>query len=755
MNKSKIAVLSLAVLLALFPFMAALPVCGNSIVEAGEACDDANVNGYMCSTAAAGFTSGTLKCQLDCSGYDISACIAGNTINAASCSQEDVQSAINSASEGSTVAVPQGICTWNTTVLLSKGIVLKGAGNGLTKIINGRPSTCGKNPGSCLILAEMPTNAAFRITGFYFDTGTGLLDLPSIYIKGKSDGSFPLAGFRIDHSDFNSGSHCVWASRWLEGVIEKNNFYNCNIGVMVLGDNQQSWLRPIEAGTSHSLFIEDNNFIINNLTDREPNEQIYHQDGGRSVVRNNLFDGSTYTNGNSILIDSHGSWMSGKPLVNGGYWTSDNGYHRGQPLIEVYNNVFRGHHTYQFTNFRGGSFLVHDNNFTTLSGNTINIFVLTDEESWQTLFVNPLRTQWPAEDQVNNSFFWNNTYNGAPITVVRNNKHPEDTIFIQENRDYFMHAPQATGGQSKYTGRQGASNAPPTESSPDTMIFDAAAPNAYYPYTPYIYPHPLALLDNIGSSALNHPPAITITVPANGATFSAPVTITINAAASDSDGAVSKVEFYNGTALLNTDSTAPYSYTWNNVAAGTYRLTAKATDNLGASAISADVTVIVEQLIYPKDDDLDGVSNTVDRCPRTATAARRFVNIFGCALPIATKFDIKPDFNATDINGMQNLELGISQYGKISYSGKNILLMKTINSEDDRLDIDADMNISQNKITLGQNNLPQLNVPATITLYNTNFANPKILKDGAECTACSITGYDRVSKKIVFSVPGF
>ena len=75
--------------------------------------------------------------------------------------------------------------------------------------------------------------------------------------------------------------------------------------------------------------------------------------------------------------------------------------------------------------------------------------------------------------------------------------------------------------------------------------------------------------------------------------------------------------------------------------------------------------------------------------------------------------------------------------------------------EDDMLNLDADLNISQNKITLNQNNLPQLNQSATITIYNTNFTNPKILKDGTECTNCQIASYNRNSKTITFSVPEF
>ena len=91
----------------------------------------------------------------------------------------------------------------------------------------------------------------------------------------------------------------------------------------------------------------------------------------------------------------------------------------------------------------------------------------------------------------------------------------------------------------------------------------------------------------------NNPPTVSITSPANGATYTAPASVTINATASDSDGTVSKVDFYQGATLLGTDTTSPYSYSWTNVAAGSYSLTAKATDNLGAEATSAAVGITV------------------------------------------------------------------------------------------------------------------------------------------------------------------
>ncbi len=91
----------------------------------------------------------------------------------------------------------------------------------------------------------------------------------------------------------------------------------------------------------------------------------------------------------------------------------------------------------------------------------------------------------------------------------------------------------------------------------------------------------------------NSPPTVTLTQPANGSTFNAPATVNFAATASDSDGTVAKVEFFNGANKVGEDTTAPYSLTWSGVAAGTYTVTARATDNLGASTTSAPSTITV------------------------------------------------------------------------------------------------------------------------------------------------------------------
>jgi len=92
---------------------------------------------------------------------------------------------------------------------------------------------------------------------------------------------------------------------------------------------------------------------------------------------------------------------------------------------------------------------------------------------------------------------------------------------------------------------------------------------------------------------LTTPPTVSITSPANGASFLAPAAITINANAADSDGTVTKVEFFNGATKLGEDMDAPYSFVWSNVAIGSYTLTAKATDDMTATTTSAAVSVNV------------------------------------------------------------------------------------------------------------------------------------------------------------------
>lgn len=122
-----------------------------------------------------------------------------------------------------------------------------------------------------------------------------------------------------------------------------------------------------------------------------------------------------------------------------------------------------------------------------------------------------------------------------------------------------------------------------------SMVIDVAGDrlDAKYLRETGVVDDSFTILKNVANTG----PTVSVTSPAQGSTFTAPATIDIAATAADSDGTIKQVDFYAGSTLLGTDTTAPYGTTWSNVAAGTYSLTAVATDNLGATTVSAPVTI--------------------------------------------------------------------------------------------------------------------------------------------------------------------
>ncbi len=88
----------------------------------------------------------------------------------------------------------------------------------------------------------------------------------------------------------------------------------------------------------------------------------------------------------------------------------------------------------------------------------------------------------------------------------------------------------------------------------------------------------------------NNAPSVSITNPVNNAILFGG-TIAIEATASDADGSVTNVQFFNGDTLLGDDATEPYSFVWTDVTPGAYALKAVATDDLGITTTSAVVNV--------------------------------------------------------------------------------------------------------------------------------------------------------------------
>lgn len=95
------------------------------------------------------------------------------------------------------------------------------------------------------------------------------------------------------------------------------------------------------------------------------------------------------------------------------------------------------------------------------------------------------------------------------------------------------------------------------------------------------------------SDGANNPPYVNLAAPAPYASFAAPANVTLLATAADVDGSVSQVEFFEGTNRLGEATTTPYTFDWNEVPKGHYFITAKATDNQGATSTCQPVEIFV------------------------------------------------------------------------------------------------------------------------------------------------------------------
>jgi poly(3-hydroxybutyrate) depolymerase len=101
----------------------------------------------------------------------------------------------------------------------------------------------------------------------------------------------------------------------------------------------------------------------------------------------------------------------------------------------------------------------------------------------------------------------------------------------------------------------------------------------------------------VKAQPLNQPPVATLTSPKTDGQFSAGDTISLQAAATDADGTIAKVEFYADTQLLSSVISKPYTYEWKSVAAGTYSITAKAYDN--ANSVTTSNATAIKVLTKP------------------------------------------------------------------------------------------------------------------------------------------------------------
>lgn len=208
---------------------------------------------------------------------------------------------------------------------------------------------------------------------------------------------------------------------------------------------------------------------------------------------------------------------------------------------------------------------------------------------------------WPqAHAPVNMVFVQTGIFNGCGFPIGK-----LDHAFVSESGPTFAVGPQSLGKRiSEFTfdanGNRTSGPTPLIEYSGagyGSVVGLAAGPDGLYFTDLYrdMNGSPVSIGANIFRVryVAGQPPNVSITNPANNTSFTAPVSITIGAVASDPDGTVTRVEFFANTTPLGTDTTSPYSVTWTNAPAGTHFLTAVATDDSGAVRSSVPVTARV------------------------------------------------------------------------------------------------------------------------------------------------------------------
>ena len=226
---------------------------------------------------------------------------------------------------------------------------------------------------------------------------------------------------------------------------------------------------------------------------------------------------------------------------------------------------------------------------------------------------------------------------------------------------------------------------------------------------------------------VNALPSVSLTAPANNSTFTAPATIGLSATATDSDGTVSKVEFFNGATLIGAATLANgvYGYSWTNVAAGSYSVTAKATDNRGGTTTSSAATVTV-----------NAIANQAPTVSITAPANNAVVNAPGAFALTATAADSDGSIAKVEFfNGTALLGAATLVSGNYVYNWTNVAA-GTYSNITARATDDKAATATSSAITLIVNALPSVSLTAPAN--NSTFTAPATI--GLTATASDSDG---------------
>jgi len=303
-------------------------------------------------------------------------------------------------------------------------------------------------------------------------------------------------------------------------------------------------------------------------------------------------------------------------------------------------------------------------------------------------------------------------------------------------------------------------------------------------------------------------PVVELTTPSNGDTLFEGESLPITATASDEDGSIVSVQFFESndthTAMLYEDLIAPYSYTWINITPGNYYLVAKAKDNNDATKFSNPVLVnVVDKelnlrahpswliteddfveitcdvnapgiklslykgttLIEEKTDGLpsDNVKlssgNYTYRCTSNDSRVPEKSKVL-----VVLESDLPPKvvFDPTDWTSFFNFSdldrLAFKNLRDVFFEGTfgSIKFTEFLNISRN-IDLRDNFKMTRNTLMLDSTQLPEFNKPAFINFFNVNMDKPVPFRNNAVCpsTICTNTTYNKTTRKFSFFVSGF
>jgi hypothetical protein len=150
------------------------------------------------------------------------------------------------------------------------------------------------------------------------------------------------------------------------------------------------------------------------------------------------------------------------------------------------------------------------------------------------------------------------------------------------------------------------------------------------------------------TQAPNQTPTVLLTHPTADSVYRAGTNLILRADATDADGSVARVDFYDGATLVASDTTAPYEAVLNNVSGGSHSLSARATDNRAGTGTSATVAVQVNAQPVPPTTAphalwaalYDGPARANDERPEMLLDAQGNVYLVGLSVGSGTSTDI-------------------------------------------------------------------------------------------------------------------